>query len=144
MLRHKHHTFLQFNKNITNIYNYCIKNTKKRQKWTNTYSTNCLCKRRTGKSSQRNLKQTESSPAKCTFLTWHHISNRVAEQLPTTIYLVVFMLVQFVQLIFAKQATRLGVWIFTLKKRSRWSLYLPLQMFIRNCYKKKNKIQTGN
>lgn len=31
MLRHKHHTFLQFNKNITNIYNYCIKNTKQKK-----------------------------------------------------------------------------------------------------------------
>lgn len=41
---------VHFNKNITNIYNYCIKNTKKT---TETYSTDCLFKRHTGQSSRR-------------------------------------------------------------------------------------------
>lgn len=59
---------VHFNKNITNIYNYCIKNTKKT---TDTYSTNCLFKRHTGQSSIR--KYEKSSPVKYTLLTWHHI-----------------------------------------------------------------------
>lgn len=44
------------NKNITNIYNYCIKNTKKT---TDTYSTNCLFKRHTGQSSTRKNEEKE-------------------------------------------------------------------------------------
>lgn len=104
---------VHFNKNITNIYNYCIKNTKKT---TDTYSTNCLFKRHTGQSSTR--KYEKSSPVKYTLLTWHHIkpsSSSYLLQLSLCLYIVVQCFV-----------FRNRTWPAKELKESEWWCMLPL------------------